>query len=172
MKKNALQQTWVRIVLTVLTAAVMAMIFWFSAETAEDSDETSGQISRQVIHILYPDYETYDDDWKSTLFNNVQYIVRKAAHFTEYTLLGILIRLCLESWFGKRKWLNPVSWAAGAFYACTDEMHQLLTEGRNSQWTDVLIDSCGVLAGAAVAAGALYWIRKKAAKGKGRSACP
>ena len=172
MKESGLRQTWVRIVLTVMTAAVMAMIFWFSTETADDSDETSGQISRQVIHVLYPDYETYAAEWKVTLFNKVQYAVRKTAHFSEYTLLGFLMRLCLESWFGKQKWLNPVSWMLGTLYACTDEMHQLLTEGRNGQWMDVLIDSCGVLTGIAFAAGALYWIRKKRERRKAESACP
>ena len=28
-------------------------------------------------------------------------------------------------------------------YACTDEFHQLFTDGRGSHFTDVLIDSCG-----------------------------
>ena len=36
---------------------------------------------------------------------------------------------------------------AGALYACTDELHQIRTDGRSGQFTDVLLDSCGVLAG-------------------------
>ena len=41
MERTGLQQTWVRILLTVLTAAMMALIFFFSTEPAEKSDATS-----------------------------------------------------------------------------------------------------------------------------------
>ena len=62
------------------------------------------------------------------------------------------MRLCLESWFGhrmkKRHALMLPAFLAGALYAGTDEWHQNLIDGRNGQWTDILLDSCGVLFGA------------------------
>jgi VanZ family protein len=106
------------------------------------------------------------------LFEEVQFSVRKAAHFTEYMILGLLIRLCLESWFGKRKSLPVSSWAAGALYACTDELHQLLTDGRSGQWQDVLIDSSGVLAGVLISTLALKLVRRNARTEKGTDPCP
>ena len=172
MERTGLQRTWVRITLTILTFAVMALIFWFSTETADDSDETSGQISREVINVLYPEYATYTVEWQQRLYNEVQYAVRKAAHFSEYALLGIVLRLCLESWFGKQRWLNPATWLGGVFYACTDELHQLMTEGRNGQWTDVLIDSSGVLAGLLISASVLLWIGRRRTKAEADQRCP
>ena len=147
MENSALKKNRIRILLTVLTLAVMTQIFLFSTETAERSDETSGRFSRKVIDVLYPEFDQYTPERQQELYDEVQHAVRKTAHFSEYMLLGIMIRLCLESWFGRKRWLCPVSWLAGTLYACTDEMHQILTDGRSGQWTDVLLDSAGVLAG-------------------------
>lgn len=147
MASGSLQKTQVRILLTMLTAAMMAMIFFFSTETAERSDRTSGSISMAVISVLYPDYENLPAEKMKEIYDNVQYSVRKTAHFTEYLILGVLMRLCLESWFGRRKLIAPVSWASGSLYACTDELHQMMIDGRSGLWTDVLLDSFGVLTG-------------------------
>lgn len=151
-----LQKTWVRILLTVLTAAVMVLIFCFSMQNAEHSDQTSGRFAQQVIHTLHPDYETYPPEKQKEIYDGVQHIVRKAAHFTEYMILGILLRLCLESWFGRRKYLPAAAWGFGTIYAGTDELHQLMTDGRSGQWTDVLLDSSGVLTGVVIASLVLW----------------
>ena len=172
MERTGLQRTWVRMLLTFLTLAVMMMIFVFSTENAERSDATSGQFSRIVISVIYPEYDGYSAERQKTLFEEVQFSVRKAAHFTEYMVLGLLIRLCLESWFGKRTWLLPASWAAGTLYACTDEIHQMQIDGRTGQWTDVILDSTGVLAGVLIAVLALFLIRRKHTRKETEKACP
>ena len=168
MARTGLQRTWARILITGLTAAVMALIFFFSMEPAEKSDRTSGQVSMTVINVLHPDYNTYTKEKKESLFGNVQHLVRKTAHFTEYMILGVLLRLCFESWFGKKRFLAPGSWAAGMLYACTDELHQRIIDGRSGQFTDVLIDSSGVLIGVLLAVLVLKAVRKKGRK----KACP
>ena len=60
MTKNGWQKPWVRIVTTVLTLAVMVMIFCFSMENAEKSDRRSGVLSGSVIRLLCPEYDTLD----------------------------------------------------------------------------------------------------------------
>ncbi len=164
MAKSGLQKTWVRILLTVLTLALMAVIFFFSTETAEKSDATSGQITEQVIDTLHPDYETYPEIRKKKIYDATQRIVRKAAHFFEYLVLGVLLRLCLESWFGSRPGLSFASWASGSLYAGTDELHQLITDGRSGQWSDVLLDSGGVLAGVLAASFVLWLVFRNAGR--------
>ena len=49
MEQTGWQRTWVRVLLTMLTAAVMLLIFFFSNETADRSDRTSGIFTRIVI---------------------------------------------------------------------------------------------------------------------------
>ena len=152
MEQTGWQRTWVRVVLTMLTAAVMLLIFFFSNETADRSDRTSGIFTRVVIDTAYPDFEELPEPEQEEVYNVIQHLVRKTAHFTEYALLGLLLRFCLQSWIGnKKRHLLPVSWMIGTLYAVTDELHQLLTDGRAGQWTDVVLDSFGVLTGAVIA---------------------
>ena len=74
------------------------------------------------------------------------FLLRKAAHFTEFAVLGMLF-----AWlFGmlKRKPFWP--FACGAAAACVDETIQLFSPGRSSQLTDVWIDFFGALMGMAL----------------------
>ena len=162
------QRSWVRILTTLLTAAVMVMIFAFSTEDAEHSDRTSGLISRRVLSIIHPEYEQLEESRQKLLYDDVQHIVRKCAHFTEYMLLGLMLRLCLESWFGRKvrksRRLTLAGFCGGTVYACTDEFHQLLIEGRSGQWSDVLVDGSGVLLGVMIAALLIRRINRKSAE--------
>ena len=173
MERTGWQRTWVRVLTTVLTVAVMILIFFFSMETADRSDQTSGKISMEVIRITVPEYHRKPPAERHSIYDKVQHIVRKAAHFTEYTILGLMLRFCLESWFGhrKRKWMLPLfSWTLGTLYAGTDELHQLLIDGRSGQWTDVALDSCGVLTGAIIATLILILICRHIKDARGKEA--
>lgn len=151
MKQGGWQKTWVRVLTSGMTLGLMIMIFAFSTQDAEKSDRTSGFISDTVVRLVYRDYEQMNPASQQSIYAEIQHIVRKCAHFTEYCLLGFMLRLCLESWFGHRKrgkWrLFTLALCAGILYACTDEIHQLMIDGRSGQWTDVLVDSGGVLTG-------------------------
>ncbi len=151
MKRTAWQRPWVRTVTTLLTAAVMLMIFCFSMENADNSDRRSGTISLCIIRVFHPDYDQMDHDQQQSVYDDTQHVVRKCAHFTEYMMLGFLLRLSLESWFGYRmkkyRTLSVTGFATGVLYACSDELHQLAIDGRSGQWTDVFVDSFGVLTG-------------------------
>ena len=151
MERSGWQRTWVRLLTTVLTLGVMVMIFLFSTEPAEQSNQTSGVISDRVVEILHPEYRTASPERRQAIYDEAQHLVRKTAHFTGYMLLGLAMRCCLESWFGRRKWLIPAAWAGGTVYAGTDELHQMLVDGRSGQWSDVLLDSSGVMTGVLLA---------------------
>ena len=70
-------------------------------------------------------------------------ILRKTAHFTEFTALGLLLRW-LHGLLGKKGW-HALFW--GLLAACIDETIQLFVPGRGPGLLDVGIDSCGVLTG-------------------------
>ena len=70
------------------------------------------------------------------------FIVRKAAHFSEYMILFLL------AYNVTRYYINTTK--ARLFliifvfiYACTDEIHQYFIPGRSMAFKDVLIDTCG-----------------------------
>ena len=90
--------------------------------------------------------------------------IRKAAHFGEYTGLGILFVISLSRYpffAGKNRWRLV---AAGFLAACIDESIQYFTPGRNASPADVLLDTCGVLFGVAVSAAVSRLIEKKGKK--------
>ena len=70
-------------------------------------------------------------------------VIRKLAHFTEFTALG----LCLTWLFGmlQKGRLPAALWGVAA--ACVDESIQLFVPDRGPGLRDVGIDTCGVLTG-------------------------
>ena len=75
------------------------------------------------------------------------HIVRKMAHFCEYTLEGFLLMLCMRVYSRRPLRHITVPMLAGVLTALTDETIQIFSPGRSSQVTDVWLDSAGVLAG-------------------------
>jgi VanZ family protein len=72
-------------------------------------------------------------------------VLRKAAHLTEYAVLGALLYRALER--------EAAALAAGIAYAATDELHQHFVHGRHASPVDVAIDAVGL------ALGMLAWLR-------------
>jgi VanZ family protein len=69
-------------------------------------------------------------------------VLRKAAHVTEYAILGALLLRALQ---------RPLGAATLGFaYAVSDEIHQHFVRGRSGNVVDVAIDAVGVLAGIAL----------------------
>lgn len=73
--------------------------------------------------------------------------LRKYAHFFIYFFLGMIVKNALS--VSGIKGFNAFAIALGvcAFYAVTDEIHQIFVPGRRALVTDVLIDSAGALVG-------------------------
>lgn len=100
--------------------------------------EISGAISDSVKKILAFFFEQGEQDPESSGF-----LLRKLAHFTEFTALGLCLRWRFAM-LGKGL-LPPLLWGAAA--ACVDETIQVFVPDRGPSLRDVCIDSCGVLLG-------------------------
>ena len=77
----------------------------------------------------------------------MQPIVRKLAHFSIYTLLGILTMSCALTYKGTNYQRGLITFLFGLLYACSDEFHQLFITGRSCEFRDICIDSLGVITG-------------------------
>lgn len=148
-----MSRAWVKILLWGLVLATAGMIFWFSAQNGGASSQLSGGITEKVVEVVEPDYDSLPEPEQQTLFDAVQFAVRKSAHFSEYALLGFLLRLLCASYALRRGGL--VAWLCGTGYAATDELHQWFVAARSAMWQDVCLDSVGVFAGAFLATGIL-----------------
>ena len=130
-----------RVVFTVALIACIWFIFSNSMAVADVSSSESGRVLVLLQGILrrlgHPG-----------LANRLtMHIVRKMAHFCEYTLEGFLLMLCMRVYSRHPLKHITVPMLGGVLTALTDETIQLFSPGRSSQVTDVWLDSTGVLAG-------------------------
>ncbi len=115
----------------IMTAAVMAIIFLFSCEDGEESKEVSENLLGLIIEHL-----------GNIVSHNV---LRKIAHFTEYTVLGFFMCGAIHFSFEKKRFYVPL--IPCALYAVSDEIHQYFVPERACRIFDVFIDTCGSLTG-------------------------
>ena len=130
-----------RVVFTLALVGCVAFIFSNSMAVASVSSHSSGRVLTLLQGILrrlgHPGMAA----------RLTQHIVRKLAHFCEYTLEGFLLMLCMRVYSRHPLWHISVPLLGGVLTALADETIQLYSPGRSSQVTDVWLDSVGVLAG-------------------------
>lgn len=127
--------------------AIMAMIYSFSAQTADESNITSGAIVQVLVKILYPSLDALPADRQAQILDLWSFAVRKLAHFTEYAVLGAALMLHLEA-ISRVKAVRHeegIAFLSGVLYAITDELHQGVVDGRAPAVRDIFIDAAGVL---------------------------
>lgn len=123
-----------RFIKTILLFAWLLLIYYFSSQSGTSSGGLSDKILFYIANLL----KISNID---SFVNNFSYLIRKAAHFSEYFILFILAYECFKEY--KIDYLLMVSILFCIFAASFDECHQLLVEDRSGQVSDVLIDSCG-----------------------------
>lgn len=131
-------------VLLILWAIV---IFYFSHQPADKSNEISRGISNSIV-------ENFNGVDKIDVNINIRYLnhfIRKFSHFGEYTILGILMYLASTKSNIPKK--NKVAWCVllCVFYAIADEIHQAFIPGRGPKVFDVIIDTGGSMLGILIA---------------------
>lgn len=115
-----------RIVFTVLTVLWIGVIWGHSMMPADLSKQESGGLLSLLIG-YFP--------WLT------DHIIRKAAHFTEYAILGALLFGAAKG--GRRSSSFPP--LVGILAALADETIQIYSEGRSGQVSDVWLDFAGFL---------------------------
>lgn len=132
-------------IFAVLLVLWMGFIFSMSCENAEESSNTSGQTIKVVLSTV-PEFEKQPEEVKVNIIEELQFIVRKSAHFIGYMILGILAS-GLILYYGNINKKYLLAFLICVIYAISDEIHQLFVPGRAGQVRDVLIDSAGSLLG-------------------------
>jgi VanZ family protein len=133
----------------------------FSLSTDAFSADHTGRILRPILFGLIPHLTEQG-------FVTIHFFVRKAAHFTEYFIFGLLLYRGIRG--GQRGW--RWSWALTALfiaagYSALDEIHQAFVASRTASPYDSLLDSVG----AAFAVAALFlWFRLRSPQSQVRTA--
>lgn len=136
-----------KIILFILLAACMVMIFLFSSQNAEISGNLSEGITYRIACIFIQDFKTFSMERQTEIVEGMHFYIRKAAHFSEYALLGLLTFLNACQYFRKTGTRFLITLSLCLLYASADEFHQLFTDGRCGSPVDVMIDFSGAAAG-------------------------
>ena len=132
-----------RVLFGAALAAVLAVMFAFSAQNSETSAGMSGRLTRTLLRLL-------GLRRGGAGFELAETLVRKGAHFLEYALLGFLARQFAATFPLRRP--GGISAAGCLLCAAFDELHQRFVRGRAGMWQDVVLDMAGALAGILLAA--------------------
>lgn len=140
-QRNMRGRTKLNQALIVLDCLLLLATLAFIWSNSMQSVETSQDQSRTILNVIKPLLETIVGR-----DNVTDHLVRKLAHFIEFSALGIgsamFLVLC------KRVRLQPIMNClfAGLVVAIIDETVQIVS-GRGSQVQDVLLDFAGVIFG-------------------------
>ena len=139
---------WARFFL-IASIVTAALIFWFSAQKAVDSQALSDPLTLRVAGILRPDFIRLPEPDRISFLDLLSTVIRKSAHFCEFALLGFCLMGTFRFYFPKRTdgGCRLRAMAIAVAYAISDELHQLFVTERAGRVTDVLIDSAGSLTG-------------------------
>jgi len=136
----------IRIILIISLIGVFSVIFGFSSQDAEKS----GGISEKIIQILTKNIKTIQEMpelEKEEILSRIESIIRKIAHFSIYTVVGLLLMALASTYNIDEMSRISISLITGLLYASSDEIHQCFTPGRGPMITDVIIDTMGILFG-------------------------
>lgn len=120
----------------------MALIF--SASGDKKSSQTSSRIIGPIVKFFVPTIS-------EARLEQIVFVVRKAAHITEYAVLSwLLARAFLRPGTPWGRWDRKVvllAWLIASLYAASDELHQAFVPNREGRWADVCLDSFGAALG-------------------------
>lgn len=112
----------------------MGFIFFMSHQPGDISSEYSRFVVK-LFTLLGLNFDNYFGELAT-------FIVRKGAHFTEYSILFILAyRVIILYTNSKKAAIYSVIFVF--LYACSDEFHQSFIPGRGPAFRDVMIDTSG-----------------------------
>ena len=147
-----------QILLALLTAAWILFIFGNSMQPASVSASQSGCVLQMI------------EDFFRFLGMPVtftQFIVRKTAHFIEYTVLGVFLILTLNAFTSRllSHIFQPLF--IGLAVPVADESIQLFVDGRAGMVQDVVLDFLGALTGLTLTSLILLWRKKRRMRSSG-----
>ena len=115
-----------RILWITISLGIMSLIFYFSSQNGETSQQTSDFFLPLLQHIP-----------------NASFLIRKTAHFTIFGCLGLSYYQSLSTFPIKKRTCILLSIILVFCYAISDEIHQSFTNGRSCQLSDVFLDTFG-----------------------------
>ena len=134
-----------KLILLIVLIGIMGFIYYMSAQPVVRSGEMSFRIDRLVCRLFVDGFENMTAEQQQVAVYDMDFLVRKSAHYLEYTMLGLILMLTGRTFLTSHQ--KTAAMLTGAVYAALDEFHQYFVPGRACQVRDVLIDYSGIVTG-------------------------
>ena len=141
-----MKTTILRIIFIILLIIMFFIIFNFSQQDGEKSSSVSRKVTIAVTENVKKIQEL-EKNRKEIVLQKIEKVIRKLAHFSLYTIIGILSMSLMSTYDTEQKKKISISIIIGLLYAIFDEIHQSFISGRTAMITDVMIDTIGVVFG-------------------------
>ena len=125
----------------------LPLLVWLGLIFIGSTDLMSAEHTSRIIG---PILRWFRPDISAETVIQVQFLVRKTGHVTEYAILAMLIWRALRDgvrWHTRTSILFFAVWLSCGIFAATDEFHQSFVPSRTGSANDVMIDALGVLIG-------------------------
>ena len=146
-------------ILIILLLVTFIRIFCFSNQNGTKSSGVSRKVT-EIVTSNMKKVQNMPKNEKELFLEHTEKIIRKLAHFSIYTVVGLLMMSLMSTYKlmqNKRIWISLI---VGVLYASSDEIHQYFVPGRSARVFDVMIDSAGVCLGICIVIFVL-WIARK-----------
>lgn len=152
-----------RTALITTTVLLLLVVIMLTRMASEQNGTSSNLISQKVVSylidtLLNNNIPVNREDYFWRMTANI--LVRKAAHFFEYMLIGMFLA-ALFNFFTKRIWITiPGASMISFALAYLDEYRQQFVAGREATWLDVKIDTYGSITGILLISGCFLLFNK------------
>ena len=82
-----------KLILLIVLIGIMGFIYYMSAQPVVRSGEMSFRIDRLVCRLFVDGFENMTAEQQQVAVYDMDFLVRKSAHFLEYTMLGLILML-------------------------------------------------------------------------------
>ena len=148
--------------------ATFIRIFCFSNQNGTQSSGVSRKVT-EIVTSNIKKVQNMPKNEKELFLEHTEKIIRKLAHFSIYTVVGLLMMSLMNTYKlkqSKRIWISLI---VGVLYASSDEIHQYFVPGRSARVFDVMIDLAGVCLGICIVIFVLWIARKVMERKRGEN---
>lgn len=142
-----MSKKWKGIIVLCILLFLLIVMFLFSSQNGINTTSLSIKVTRVIARFTFVNYENMTLSQQAFIVEELNYFIRKVAHFIIYMLIGMCSFYAMLILVEKIRKKATVSVFFCFIYALSDEVHQFFVPGRDFKVTDILIDMFGVIIG-------------------------
>ncbi|MDR2559366.1 MAG: VanZ family protein [Oscillospiraceae bacterium] len=131
------------------SVVTIIIIFIFSFQAGVISTDSSLAVTRVSARLIFYQFDSFSTELQDEIISGMHFSIRKTAHFTIYSMLGLNLFLTAHFLIKKLRFQIISALVISIICAAADEINQYFIPGRDGNIFDVFIDTAGAAFGIA-----------------------